>query len=75
MTKKKVKLNRERGNRMLPIVEAYNNEFTCSGEDLQTALQDMLTDLRHFADVHALDFGAADDMAHHHYVAEIEEVK
>lgn len=42
-------------------------------DDPKTPVVDILADLRHFCDRHCLDLGDLDNMAHSHYLAEIEE--
>lgn len=46
----------------------------CREQDLEpaSALRDALTDMRHLADVYALDFGALDSQAHDGYLEELE---
>lgn len=43
--------------------------------DLGTSVRDMLSDLRHFCDVYAIDFAAEDEIAHRNYLAELQEMK
>ena len=40
-------------------------------EDYQTAIVDLLTNVRHFCDAKGIEFHEADDSAHRHYTAEV----
>jgi hypothetical protein len=40
-------------------------------DDTRSAVIDLLTDLRHYCDHNDIDLGAADKMAHQHYLAEL----
>src|SRR5438067_3570646 len=40
-------------------------------EDYQTAIVDLLANVRHFCDAKGIEFHEADDSAHRHYTAEV----
>ncbi len=46
--------------------EAAVNGYT-GGQPYEINLRDLLTDLRHWCDLHDIDFDAADRMAKNHY--------
>jgi hypothetical protein len=41
-------------------------------KDHETAVRDLLSDLRHYCDCYAVDFGNEDRIAHSNYLAELE---
>ena len=41
-----------------------------NGSEIDTAITDLLTDLRHYADSHGVDFHKVLDMSYQHYLAE-----
>lgn len=54
--------NLDRAARILPVLEAHAiAQFQPRTDDLADAVQDVLTDLMHFCEVHHLDF---DDLLH-----------
>ncbi len=59
--------NEERAGRVKDILsQMYDGE----GAD-ETNLVDLLSDIRHFCDVYAVEFHAADRVAHNHYTSEV----
>ena len=52
----------DRAEKELRAIDEYS--------DPNQALRDMLADLRHYADTHAIDFAKCDRAAYQHYVAE-----
>lgn len=64
--------NKRRANRILcaaTAVEAYAD----SRENPDELAADLLADLRHFCDLHGLDFAAADALGRAAYLEELEE--
>ncbi len=59
--------NDERAGRVKDILSQMYDE---DGAD-ETNLVDLLSDIRHFCDVYAVEFGAADRVAHNHYTCEV----
>lgn len=57
--------------RALHVGAALNAYMEETGSDLETAVRDMLTDLRHYCDRHRLDIAAEDGAAQRRYEEEI----
>ena len=70
--KRQSKKNKERGERMAEIFKAYDAEHdeTSANCGMETVLTDFLTDLRHWADTHKVNFDAANRGAESHHYAE-----
>lgn len=68
---KMTQANKRRAYRVTNFVGEYALEFNGGDGDLQTTIGDILSDLRHFADLHDLDFDEADRMGGVHYSAEV----
>ena len=49
------------------IIQRYSKD---EGTDMECAMRDTLTDLRHLCDVYGLDFGKIDSKAHKGYLEE-----
>ncbi len=62
--------NRERAARVFGIVLA---NYSAKSEGNETALTDLLSDIRHFCDAKNLCLGDIDRTAHGHYLAELEQ--
>ena len=59
--------NEERAGR---IKDLLSGMYDSKGAD-ETNLVDLLSDIRHFCDVYAVEFAAADRVAHNHYTCEV----
>ncbi|MGA2436659.1 MAG: hypothetical protein ABSG25_15395 [Bryobacteraceae bacterium] len=57
------------------VLEFIRTQGMSLDDDDETAIVDLLTDIRHWCDEHAQAFAALDRRAHHHYTAEAVEAR
>jgi hypothetical protein len=62
--------NERRAQRALNAIRAGGYE---ADEDLETGIQDLLTDIRHLCNLQTLPYLDLQDMANNHFLCEIEE--
>jgi len=67
--------NQQRAEWARVALEAFRSVTHMRDEDLETVLQDLLTDLRHLCDEHEIDFADVDRDAEGNYIEEVEEEK
>ena len=69
------KQNRAASSRVDRVLELIRTQGMSFDEDDETALVDLLTDMRHWCDAHGEGFAALDRRAHAHYTAEVVEAR
>lgn len=67
----RTRYQRENRARTIRVRDILNECYSAKTENSETALTDLLADIRHFCDAKELAFSDVDRRAHEHYSAEI----